>query len=253
MATVPTALSDDVAAVLLAGGFGTRIRHLLADVPKPMAPVAGRPFLEWIVRYFYARGVRRFALSTGYLADVVARHFAANPVLGAEIVCVPEKIPLGTAGGFLNAAAGSGFRCRQWIVANGDSLVLTEFEALLAMTDAPVIAAALLGLKVPDTKRFGSLEVTPEGRLLRFVEKRPGIGMINGGLYVFNAETLALFPQTRPLSFETEVFPALLAAPLPIVVHAVQAPFLDIGTPETLAQASAFVEANESYFNARPT
>ena len=105
-----------VAAVILAGGFGTRVQHLLSGVPKPMAPVAGRPFLEWIVRYLAKQGVRRAIISTGYLADVVARHFDAQPVPQVKTICVAETEPLGTAGGIAHAIGHGGETAQAWLV-----------------------------------------------------------------------------------------------------------------------------------------
>jgi D-glycero-alpha-D-manno-heptose 1-phosphate guanylyltransferase len=244
--------TSEATAVILAGGFGTRIRHLLDDVPKPMAPVAGRPFLEWVVRYFRTQGVRRFVLSTGYRAEVIARHFAAQPVPGVDVICVPETEPLGTAGGFLHAVAGSGFASSLWLVANGDSLALTALDGFIAEAATEPVSAAILALAVPDTSRFGTLDVTSDGRLVRFAEKRPGAGLINAGVYAFKGKTLGLFPAKWPLSFELEVFPALLSGPGEIAVQAVEAPFLDIGTPASLAEAGRFIQANFSYFSATP-
>ena len=241
-------MATDLAAVILAGGFGTRIRHLLDDVPKPMAPVAGRPFLEWVVRYFHAQGVRRFVLSTGYRAEVIARHFAAQPVPGIEVVCVPETEPLGTAGGFLHAVAGSGFTSSTWLVANGDSLALADLGGLLTSMKPKMVSAAILGLSVSNTSRFGALDVSADSRLMRFAEKRPGAGLINAGVYAFKEQALRSFPDTRPLSFELEVFPSLLAAKVQIAVKAVEAPFLDIGTPDTLTAAERFIQANLCHF-----
>ena len=97
---------SQITAVVLAGGFGKRIRHLLPVIPKPMAPVNGRPFLEWVVRYLAAQKIRRVILSTGHLAEIVAKHFQSQPVKNVRVTCVPEAEPLGTAGGFLNAIAG---------------------------------------------------------------------------------------------------------------------------------------------------
>lgn len=236
-------------AVILAGGFGTRIRHLLDDVPKPMAPVAGRPFLEWVVRYFSTQRVRRFVLSTGYRAEVIAQHFASQPVPGIEVVCVPETEPLGTAGGFLHAVAGSGFSSSVWLVANGDSLALTALDRFIAGVVPQSVSAAILALSVSDTARFGTLDVTPAGRLVRFAEKRPGAGLINAGVYAFKGKTLDAFPTVRPLSFELEVFPTLLSGAAEISVQAVEAPFLDIGTPASLAEADRFIQANLGYFS----
>jgi D-glycero-alpha-D-manno-heptose 1-phosphate guanylyltransferase len=250
--TVVMPTSPGPVAVILAGGFGTRIRHLLDDVPKPMAPVAGRPFLEWVVRYFRAQGVRRFVLSTGYRAEVIARHFASHAVPDVEVVCVPETEPLGTAGGFLHAVAGSGFTSSTWLVANGDSLALTTLDRFIAGVVAESVSAAILALSVSDTARFGTLDVTTAGRLLRFAEKRPGAGLINAGVYAFKGKTLGLFPAKRPLSFELEVFPALLSGAGEISVQAVEAPFLDIGTPASLAEAGRFIQANLSFFSSTP-
>src|ERR1051325_9263224 len=95
---------DQVVAVELAGGFGTRIKHLLGDIPKPMAPVAGKPFLEWVIRYLAKQGINKVVLSTGHLAEVIKKHFQDSPVTGVTVKCVRETTPLGTAGGFLHAA-----------------------------------------------------------------------------------------------------------------------------------------------------
>src|SRR5688500_14525934 len=109
---------EQVTAVVLAGGFGTRIRHVLPDVPKPMAPVAGRPFVEWVVRFLGAQGVRRVVLSTGYLAEKIGAHFASGRVGPVAVSCVAETSPLGTAGGFLNAAAVGRGEAKGWLVLN---------------------------------------------------------------------------------------------------------------------------------------
>lgn len=241
-------MKTEITAVILAGGFGTRIRHLLENLPKPMAPVAGRPFIEWVVRYFRAQGISRFVLSTGYRAEVIERHFSAQPVPDTEVVCVPETSPLGTAGGFLNAVSGSGFSSRIWLVANGDSLVLADLRGLLAVLQPDSVSAAMVGLSVPDTTRFGTLETSADSRLVRFAEKRPGAGLINAGLYAFKEQTLGLFHGTRPLSFELEVFPSLLSTEARIAVQAVEAPFLDIGTPDTLTAAGYFVQEHQRCF-----
>jgi D-glycero-alpha-D-manno-heptose 1-phosphate guanylyltransferase len=234
------------AAVVLAGGFGTRIRHLLPDVPKPMAPVAGRPFVEHVVRYLVRGGVTQVVLSTGYLASVVEAHFAAEPVPRAAVRCVAEDEPLGTAGGFLHAVRHAGFAPECWLVLNGDSLVVADLPAFLADFVASGADAALIGLEVADAARFGSLEFASDGRLRRFVEKRPGAGTINAGVYAFRTALLESFPARRPLAFETDVFPRLIAGGAHVRVHPVAAPFLDIGTPESLAQAEAFIRGQSS-------
>lgn len=230
-----------LAAVVLAGGFGTRIRHLLPDIPKPMAPVAGRPFVEHVVRHLARLGLTEVVLSTGHLSEVLERHFTPGLVPGVSVRCVREAGPLGTGGGFLHAAQGSGLHPAVWLVANGDSMVQADLRPFLADFTAGGWDAAILGLRVDDAARYGSLETGPGGELRRFAEKRPGRGTINAGVYLFRADVLAAFPPGQPLSFENQVFPALLAAGRRIKVHDLAAPFLDIGTPESLAQSEQFI------------
>ena len=143
---------DQVTAVVLAGGHGTRVRHLLPDLPKPMAPVNGKPFLEWVVRYLAKQGIRRAVLSTGFLAETIEHHFHAQPVKAATVRCVPETKPLGTAGGFLNAVRATAEKSPAWLVLNGDSLALAPLDEMFRALAAPGIEGAVLGLPVPESK-----------------------------------------------------------------------------------------------------
>ncbi|MBI3885516.1 MAG: NTP transferase domain-containing protein [Opitutae bacterium] len=237
--------------VILAGGFGTRVQHLLPGVPKPMAPVGGRPFVEWVVRFFAAHGLRDFTLATGYLADVVAAHFATQPVPGVRVACRLERTPLGTAGGFLHCVDPAAPDDTRWLVVNGDSLVFADPRPLLALVQSGAADAALLGLALPDVSRYGSLDVAPDGRLRAFREKQPGAGTINAGVYVFPQRLVRTFSAARPLSFELDVFPPL-AASHRVAVLPVAAPFLDIGTPATLAAAEDFIATHREHLQAPP-
>ena len=239
---------DQTAAVVLAGGFGTRIKHLLGDLPKPMAPVNGRPFLEWVVRWLAAQDVRRVVLSTGYLAETIEKHFQPQPVAGVQVTCVPETTPLGTAGGFLNAVRKSGVRPAAWFLLNGDSLTFPHLaDALDALRDEST-AGVIFGRELPDTSRYGSMVTDAAGRLVRFAEKQPGRGVINTGIYLLRESLLEKFAAKVPLSIEQEVFPALTLAGVSLKVLPMNAPFLDIGTPETLPQADLFIQQNLSRF-----
>ena len=233
--------------VILAGGFGTRVRHLLPDVPKPMAPVRGRPFIEWVVRYFAKKGCADFTLSTGYLAEVIARHFETQPVPNVRVTCRPETTPLGTAGGFLNCLPPLLPPRSTLLVVNGDSLVFADPRPLIAPLAAGRADAAVLGLALDDAARYGTLEVDASGRLIAFREKRPGAGLINSGVYAFTGAVIRAMPVVRPLSFETEVFP-VLAGKGRVEVVRTAAPFLDIGTPASLAEAEVFIAGNQHEF-----
>jgi D-glycero-alpha-D-manno-heptose 1-phosphate guanylyltransferase len=233
--------------VILAGGFGTRVRHLLPDLPKPMAPVAGRPFIEWVVRFFARHGCTEFVLSTGYLAEKISAHFAREPVRGVRVSCRRETAPLGTGGGFLHCLPESMDGQAIWLVANGDSLVLAPPQPLWDLVAGGRADAALLGKEIEDASRFGTLEIDASNCLTHFREKRSGAGVINTGVYAFSADAIRGFPRQRPLSFETEVFPSL-AASRRVAVARTAAAFLDIGTPASLAQAELFITQHQHEF-----
>jgi D-glycero-alpha-D-manno-heptose 1-phosphate guanylyltransferase len=237
-----------IVAVVLAGGYGTRVQHLLPGVPKPMAEVAGRPFLEWVVRYLAKQGIRRVVLSTGYLAAVVERHFGKQPIAGVTIRCVPETKPLGTGGGFLHAARNAGDEPPAWLVMNGDSLAFADLTAVAAPLSDDATSGVVVGRFVPDASRYGTLGIGSAGELLRFIEKQPGSGVINSGIYLLRHSLLKESPQRTPLSLENDVFPSWLARGMRLQTVVTEAPFLDIGTPESLPQAEAFIRQNMEQF-----
>ncbi|BAP16924.1 nucleotidyltransferase family protein [cyanobacterium endosymbiont of Epithemia turgida] len=235
-----------ITSVILAGGYGTRVKHLLPNVPKPMASVADKPFLEWILRYLKSQGITQNILSTGYLSEVIEEHFQNQPVPDIEVYCCQEKQPLGTAGGFLNVVEQTNISSNSWLVMNGDSLIVAQFNKMISYLDNYEVDVVILGVSVEDTSRYGSLVVDKSGNLISFAEKRQGAGIINGGVYLFRHQVLEKFPSRFPLSFEYDVFPALLNKKQLIKVHQIKAPFLDIGTPETLPKAEAFILENFS-------
>ena len=245
-------------AVILAGGFGTRVKHLLPNVPKPMAPVLGKPFLEWVVRYLSRHGIKRNILSTGHLAELVEEHFRKQPVTAVTTICVRETEPLGTGGGFLHAVRSSGETAEIWLVANGDSLAFGNLtEAINNLRDSSM-GGLLIGCAVADASRYGTMVSDANGQLLRFEEKRPGRGIINAGIYLLkdsivqkcvswtSERTSAQEPPS--LSFEQDIFPRLLREGMRLKVFVVEGPFLDIGTPETLREAEEFVAQNRAQF-----
>ena len=239
---------EKITAVVLAGGFGKRIQHLLPGLPKPMAPVNGRPFLEWVVRYLAAQKIQRVILSTGHLTEMIERHFQTQPVKNVRVSCVPEIKPLGTAGGFLNAIHGTIDKPVAWLVLNGDSLAPTPLAQILRSLDGSDWGGAILGVRVADASRFGTILQNADGALTGFNEKKPGAGLINAGIYLFRDSVVEFFPDKTPLSFETQVFPTLIAANIRLKVCVTGAPFLDIGTPESLPLAEEFIRRNADFF-----
>jgi len=213
-----------------------------------MAPVNGRPFLEWVVRYLAAQKIRRVILSTGHLADTINKHFQPQPVTGVKVRCVPENKPLGTAGGFLNTIRGTTEKPAAWLVLNGDSLAPASMAPMFQSLNDVDCDGAILGVRVADASRFGTILQNANGDLTGFTEKKPGAGIINAGIYLFRASAIELFPDNTPLSFETEVFPTLVAEKIRLKVCVTDAPFLDIGTPESLPLAEEFIRRNAGFF-----
>ena len=220
--------------------MGTRLKGVLSDRPKPMALVDGRPFLEWVLLYLSGQGITRFTLSTGHLGEIVEAHFERG-MSGAQISCVREREPLGTAGGFLNCAASVETRPDWWVVCNGDSLAVADLTEFLSCADED-LDGAILGVEMEDAARYGTLSVSDEGALLGFAEKRPGRGLINAGVYLLRDEFARSLGAPRPLSFERDVFPRALEDGRRFRVTPSAGAFLDIGTPDSLALAEAFVK-----------
>lgn len=234
--------------VVLAGGMGTRIRHLLENLPKPLAPVNGQPFLEWILRFLLKQKLRNIILSTGYLAEKIDT-FVSQNTLGLDLQSAKEDFPLGTAGGVINSYDKYGPNFENVLVLNGDSLVLTDLKPLFECFSYPFIKVAVLGVKVANAERFGTLIVKEGGYLAGFKEKQVGSGLVNAGVYLFRKELLDGLPRHKSLSFELDIFPKLLMQNIPIKVIEVEAPFIDIGTEESLGDSSLFIEKNSKFFN----
>ncbi|MEL4897498.1 nucleotidyltransferase family protein [Crocosphaera sp. Alani8] len=235
---------NNIVAVILAGGYGTRVKHLLPNIPKPMASVVNKPFLEWIICYLKQQGITQQIISTGHLGEVVEEHFKTHLVKGVNIYCCRENEPLGTGGGFVNAVQQVNLSPKAWLVMNGDSLIVADFQQLENYLDDQDVGCVILGVRVDDASRYGSLVFDDSNTLLNFAEKKAGKGVINGGVYLFRHEILAEFPSQSNLSFEYDIFPTLLQKNIKIKVHSIEAPFLDIGTPETLPKAETFIREN---------
>jgi len=222
-------------AVLLVGGLGTRLRSVVPSLPKPLASVGDRPFLELLVRQLANQGIRHLVMCTGYLAEQVEAVFGDGRDLGCTIVYSREEIPLGTAGA-LKCAQHHLQHEREFLVLNGDSFLEIDFNDLFACHKNHNGLATMAVVPVQDGSRYGTVRLDANGRLLGFVEKAgeniPGI--INAGVYVFSSEVLAQIPGGQ-VSLERDVFPKLLHQG----VYAVEQRglFIDIGTPDDYERA----------------
>lgn len=232
----------EILGIVLAGGFGTRLKGVQPNVPKPLIECAGRPFIEWVLRYFQKFGIDQFVISLGHLAEVAERYFDQRTPQGLEISTVVESIPLGTAGAV--RFAWEGRRNQPVLVLNGDSLLLADFTPLFDVWNQFKADALVVGVPQDDASRYGTLTVSDDQRLIAFEEKRPGSGLINAGIYLFSP---ALFETIKPsvaLSLERDLFPGWLKEGRDIRVCELSGPFLDIGLPESLASADEFLRHN---------
>lgn len=218
--------------LILAGGFGTRLREVVPDVPKPMAPIAGRPMLEYQIEYLKGQGFRDFTLLTGHLAHVIEDHFGDGRRFGVRIDYRRETSPLGTGGAV--AAALAERATERTLVLNGDGLFATDYRRLLDLARTPVTLALKYST---DLSRYGAVEIDDDYRIRAFREKQSTAGLtdgfINAGAYVLEPGALELFPSGAH-SIETEVF-APLARRGALTGIPCGGKFVDIGTPASYA------------------
>jgi NDP-sugar pyrophosphorylase family protein len=231
-------LSEGVVGAVLAGGLGTRLRSVVADRPKVLAPVHGRPFLAYLLGQLARAGVRSTVLLTGYLAGRV-RDDLGTEFAGMGLAFSEEPAPLGTAGALRHALPL--LTEPTVLVLNGDSYCDVDLAAFLDRHRSSGAEVSLAVTRVPDAARFGTVRLSPTGRVEQFEEKRPdaGPGWINAGVYLLKRRLLEEIPQHGAASLERDLFPRWAHAGR---CHAfrVEGRFLDIGTPETFAAAEAF-------------
>jgi NDP-sugar pyrophosphorylase family protein len=222
-------------ALILAGGLGTRLRSVLPDRPKVLAPIAGRPFLDILIAQLVARGVRRIVLLLGNLADQVVTHVEtqrASWPADLEIDFSVETEPLGTGGALKLAER---FCKDRFLLINGDTYFDFDREALFRIHGSARALLTVAAARVEDAGRYGRLETSADGFVEHFREKespaKPGI--INAGIYLMEPAVLAHIPADRAVSIEQEVFPAMLAGGQKLAVSAQSGSFFDIGTPSS--------------------
>lgn len=227
-----------VDVVVLAGGLGSRIRPVLHDTPKVLAPIAGRPFLVHLLDRLEAAGAGRVILSLGVLADpVIACLEQETPRRRLRLTHRVEPRPLGTAGalGFVL----DDIKSDAVMVMNGDTFIDADLAAFADVYRRSGADAAVLCVEMADTARFGRVEIGADNRIRRFVEKTPGAGIINAGVYMMSAAFITAFAAANAVSLERDVLES--APPGTLCAHVVQGRFVDIGTPESLATAESVV------------
>ncbi len=215
---------------LLCGGLGTRLGTLARNLPKPMIPVGGRPYLERVLESFAEKGLRNFVLLTGYRAEVIEEHFGDGEKYGYQIEYSREHEPLGTGGALREARALLGDR---FILTYGDVLRRFDYDRFVQQHLGNCLA-------VYPRLTHGNADVA-EGFVVRFHKRAPELPYVDAGFSVMLPSTIDLLPETGPCSFEEIVF-ANLAEHGGLEGEIVNHDFFDIGTPEELARTREALE-----------
>lgn len=236
-----TARPAGLEAILLVGGYGTRLRPLTLSAPKHLLPTAGVPFLAHQLARAASSGVTHVVLATSYRAEMFREHFGDGSAFGLEIDYVHEEVPLDTGGAIRNAAAGlRGGRGDPVVVLNGDVLSGHDLAAQVAAHQDAAAAVTLHLVEVPDPVRFGCVPTDAAGRVTAFLEKTPHpvTNRINAGCYVFTRRVIDAMPTGRRVSVERETFPELIGSGKLVLGHVDTSYWLDVGTPEAFVRGS---------------
>lgn len=231
-------------AVVLAGGFGTRLAHVVPDVCKPMAPVAGEPFLRRVLDQLDAAGFARAVIADGYRREQIESYFM-GAYRGLEVDYSPEDSPLLTGGAVRRALR----MCSrpEVFVLNGDTWLDVDFDEMEAALAAhPGARCCIAAKRMEGFDRYGTLDVAPDGRIRAFREKAPcAEGLINGGAYLIRRDALEAGPDA--FSLEGDWF-ARVVADGALVACEAQDGFIDIGVPEDYERAQEmFAGAGDSH------
>lgn len=221
-------------AVILAGGFGTRLSHVVSDVPKPMAPIYGRPFLCYLLDRLADVGIQRVVLATGYMHEVIETYFDTM-YRGLEIIYSNEDQPLFTGGAIRQAA--EKIQSEDFVVLNGDTLFDIDFQQLYDFHTSHDAHLSIALRRVEDTGRYGAVTCEND-RIVAFHEKTEsqGAGDINGGIYAINRAWLLNQDLPTKFSFEKELMQPLAGDPH-FYGLSFNDYFIDIGVPEDYFRA----------------
>ena len=228
--------------ILLVGGFGTRLKPLTNQTPKPMLPVGGLPVTEHQLLAAKKAGINTVILATSYLAEVFTPYFGDGSKWDMKLLYAEENEPLGTGGAIRNAASLVDFATtnEEFVIFNGDVLSGHNIAAQLDFHRVNQADVTLHLIEVADARAFGCVPTDSNGKVLDFLEKmeNPVTNAINAGCYVFNSSVISQIPAEKVVSIERETFPQLVKSGRPVYGYNEQSYWLDIGTPAALFKGS---------------
>ena len=223
-------------AIILAGGLGTRLRGTVPGLPKPMAPIRNRPFLEHQMDYWIKQGINRFILSVGYLKELIIEHFG-NTYKGIPIEYAIENEPLGTGGGLLLAEKGL---TEPFLVLNGDTFIEVGLENLYEFHLERKSEWTFSLFRTSQFERYMGIDVSPNGEILSLKsESKKSSGLANGGVYLIEPSVLGslTFKAGDKASLEDELLPNFISNGGVLYGKECKGKFIDIGVPEDYYQA----------------
>ncbi len=230
---------SNIPAIVLAGGLGTRLRSVISDMPKPMAPVCDRPFLHYIFQYLQKQGIKDIVLSVGYKWEMIQEYFG-DSYMGINVRYAVEYEPLGTGGGIAQAMA---MTCSDSFVLNGDTFFDVDLAAFYSFYQKSHAEIVLALKRMYHFDRYGTVEIGNGNRVLQFHEKQfRHEGLINGGVYILNKDLFRKVGEIeetslpQKFSFEKDVLEKHL---IHLRYHAQEfnGYFIDIGIPEDYQRA----------------
>lgn len=222
-------------AIILAGGFGTRLREVVSDIPKVMAPVNGRPFLEYILDYLDQNIFTHVVLSVGYKHEIIHEHFK-DKYKSIHIDYAIEEEPLGTGGAIQMAFKQiNGYRA---MVFNGDTMFRVDMDKIVNFHFSKGFGFSLVLREVENVERFGAVEINSENKIIGFSEKgkKTGTGKINGGVYVIDKKFFKTMDFPEKFSMEKDVFEKMYES-YPFFGILCKQYFIDIGVPDDYKRA----------------
>jgi D-glycero-alpha-D-manno-heptose 1-phosphate guanylyltransferase len=220
-------------AIILAGGLGTRLRAVVSDVPKPMAPICGQPFLAYQLDYWIGQGVTRFIISVGYKHELIVDFFGSS-YKGVKLDYVVEPTPLGTGGGLLLALEKLDSTA-SFLLLNGDTYFAVDLQRLIQFSTINDVDWCFSLFSTNDQVRYLGMDISSQGQITRLnVKSSKSDCWANGGVYWVRQRALSIYQSalSNKLSLENDILPAALSSGQRLFGVQFLDAFIDIGVPE---------------------
>ncbi len=229
-------------AVILAGGLGTRLRSVAPAGPKALAPVLGRPFLEYQIEWLTRQGVPRVVLCLGYASQAIIEHVGDGSRFGVDVIYSVETEPLGTAGALALARP---YVPSTALALNGDTFYADDLAPMVAQHRTCKAALTIGASRAGDRSASGQIVADDSQRVLHFTEKSAAIhdAWVSAGLYLLQPAILDAIPTDRAVSLENETLPQLLAEQGAVYIYPLRRGFWDMGTPDGFARLNDYLSS----------